>query len=745
MLDSIILRDVATYDSTGVEINDLKKINFIYGANGSGKTTLTKFVHDPENENYQDCSLTWKNNLPVETRVYNKDFRDRNFGKGKMDGIFTLGQATKEQIQAIELMQVELSKLKDEEITKNTSLEQHGEEEEEAEDDFKESIWQTAYKKYERDFKEAFTGYMQKEKFKDKILSEFPKTASQPETHNTLKEKAKTIFGKPPVSMQFITKMDFSRVLEIEKDKIWQKKIIGKSDVGIAGLIQMLNLNDWVNEGRSYLQEDETCPFCQQQTITKDFRKQLENYFDETFTHDTATAKACAEEYNRLAQNLLNHLFEIETREKANEETKLNIESFSALLKTLTSQFAANKELLNNKIKEPSRSIELVAVQAQLEGIEQLIIQCNAEIKKHNDIVDDFTNQRSKLVEAIWNFLIEENRVAIEAFNRKVANIQKLTGEIEKRLNELSVQHATLSNEIKEANKNVTSTQPSVDEINGILKSYGFLNFEIVPSKTEPNQYQIHRQDGTIAESTLSEGETTFITFLYFLQQAKGSTQRENITEERILVIDDPISSLDSNVLFIVSSLIKEIIKDIHKKKGPIKQLILLTHNVYFHKEVSFVKDKKGPNARERSFWVLRRNKNISSIQAFGTDNPILSSYELLWKELVNRDQNSGITIQNTMRRILEHYFKILGGHNDDKIIKSFENHEEQEICRSLICWLNDGSHGITDDIYVQRLDEIIDTYFDVFRKIFRQMGHEEHYNMMFRTPATEETAATNN
>lgn len=54
--------------------------------------------------------------------------------------------------------------------------------------------------------------------------------------------------------------------------------------------------------------------------------------------------------------------------------------------------------------------------------------------------------------------------------------------------------------------------------------------------------------------------------------------------EDRVLVIDDPVCSLDSTVLFIVSSLIKEMIKQIKSGVGNIKQLIVLTHNVYFIK-----------------------------------------------------------------------------------------------------------------------------------------------------------------
>jgi len=256
------------------------------------------------------------------------------------------------------------------------------------------------------------------------------------------------------------------------------------------------------------------------------------------------------------------------------------------------------------------------------------------------------------------------------------------------------------------------------------------LNFEIVPT-AEKGFYQIQREDGTIVEKTLSEGEITFITFLYFLQRAKGGITEETVNEERILVIDDPISSLDSNVLFIVSSLIKEIIKEIKESKGNIKQLILFTHNIYFHKEVSYEGlDRKGEKYR---FWILRKNIKHSTIQFYEDKNPIQSSYELLWHELREWDKNSGITIQNTMRRILENFFSIIGNRRDDFLINSFDNYEEKEICRSLLCWINEGSHTFNDDLFIEIPNETIEKYLKVFKEIFTQTDNKGHYNMMMQ------------
>lgn len=732
MLDSITIKNIATYDSTGIKIENLKKINFIYGANGCGKTTLSKFIHDSSNPIYATCNLGWKGGLPVNVLVYNKDFRDRNFGKGKIDGVFTLGEATKEEIEKIEKMQKDLAELKTKGIEKKASLDKQELTKLQEENEFKEVVWLDVYKENEIDFKDAFRGFLRKDTFKDKILYEYENNKESLLTFEQLKEKAQTIFNSTPTTISTITSIVFNNLLEIENDKIWKRKIVGKSDVAIAGLIQKLNLNDWVNEGRDYITEDEICPFCQQKTINENFKKQLEDYFDETFTQDIARVKDVSIEYNSNSQNLQNLLEQIESQEKEKSDSKLNIESFSASLKTLINQFAINKELLSNKAKEPSRSIELISTKEQLETIQKIIDGANIEIKTHNAIVNDYTNQRNRLVNSIWKYLIEGHHGTIDAFLKKQQGLSKGIEALQKQHKELREKYSELNKKIKEANKNVTSVQPSVDEINRILKSYGFLNFEIVPSPIEPNQYQILRQDGTTAESTLSEGEATFITFLYYLQLAKGSTQEDNITEERILIVDDPISSLDSNVLFVVSSLIKEIIKSIKNSVGTIKQMILLTHNVYFHKEVSFIDGRTSKNG-DTNFWIIRKNNNISSLQSYGMDSPIQSSYELLWKELKNTQKNSGITIQNTMRRIIENYFKILGKYADDDLIKSFDNHQEQEICRSLVCWINDGSHGLPDDLYIEQQEAILDKYLEVFKQIFVKMGHEEHYKMMYR------------
>ena len=103
----------------------------------------------------------------------------------------------------------------------------------------------------------------------------------------------------------------------------------------------------------------------------------------------------------------------------------------------------------------------------------------------------------------------------------------------------------------------------------------------------------------------------------------------------------------------------------------------------------------------------------------------------MLWQELKDKEKSSNITLQNTMRRIIENYFKILGNFSDDKLIDKFVEYEEKVICRSLISWINDGSHSVSDDLYVESQDDVIDKYIEVFEKIFKFTNHEGHFKMM--------------
>ena len=103
MIKTIKLKNCATYSSVGALIENCQKINFFYGPNGSGKSTISNFLREPNNAQYSDCEIVWENDTAIDVVVYNREFRSKNF-KENIAGVFTLGQATIEEIQALEKM-----------------------------------------------------------------------------------------------------------------------------------------------------------------------------------------------------------------------------------------------------------------------------------------------------------------------------------------------------------------------------------------------------------------------------------------------------------------------------------------------------------------------------------------------------------------------------------------------------------------------------------------------------------------
>ncbi|MGL2622646.1 ATP-binding protein [Helicobacter pylori] len=758
-ISQISLKKVATFDENGASFKDLNSINFIYGANGSGKTTTSRFLKNlAENgieDKFANSKIAWYNNESLKIEVYNKQFKEEQFRNSQVKGIFTLGKKTNENLEKIEsktksineekekkkknkesLQKLEQERKEKEKKKKNKeSLQKLEQERKEKEKDFTDSCWEKLYKKNEEDFKEILEGFKRKEKFKEKILKEFENdkyNQSEIVGLEKLKEKIEIVFGENQTELALLecnlTDFDF-----IENHSIWEQKVVGSGDAAIADLIKKLSNEDWVAWGREYIKENSICPFCQKETITEEFKKQLESYFDTNYQESTETIKKMKEDYTNKTDEVLERLDEIVETEQKNQQTKLNTEIFKRIIETLKSKINGNQQKMHDKSKEMSRSFELESTKNEIKEIRDLIDTANQQIAKHNEIIKNIKNQKKTCVEQTWKFLVNEFKSDIQEYNKKYCGLEKGISNLNEEIRENQEKIKKLENEIRELEKNMVSIKPIVNEINTLLKGYGFANFSLACTEDEKS-YRIQREDGQLVGETLSEGEVTFITFLYYYHLTKGSLKESDISKNKVLVIDDPISSLDSNILFIVSVLVKELMKETMKEtmkeKTNIKQIIILTHNTYFYKNITYdLKRYQG----KYSFWIINKDNNISKIKSY-KENPIKNSYELLWQEVKQAKENnaSWVSLQNVMRRIIEYYFRILGGfeHNHN-LSECFENIEEKQVCNSFISWFNDGSHGISDDLFVQSQDTSIETYLKVFEKIFKITGHEAHYKMM--------------
>lgn len=736
MITSFTIKKTATFNDVGVTINDLKKVNIIYGSNGSGKSTIGKVIADVNS--FDQSKIFWKNDRPLEILAYNKEFCKRNFLE-EMPGVFTLGEAGTAVVSELEKKNSELDDIKkNRERYKNEICKQTESRDNEFQT-FRESSWIDVFKKYEQWFSKAAIGAGTKDKFANKLVQTFKQEHSKCSSFDELKQRAKILFAPQPLKINQFTLIDNSKLSSIESDNIWTKIIVGKQDIDIANLILRLNNSDWINNGLKYIEKgSDICPFCQQHTINTDFRSKINSFFDEEFKQSVNIVKAKYNEYKKETQILIQSLDILSNSIRMQDNKFVDNNILYPILDALKATFDKNLERISLKQNEPSRIISLTDTSDLINSFNNELIKGNTSIKSHNNLVENITKEKSTLINEIWKFFAAEYDTRISAYTKQINNIDKAIENLSKQHNTAEDKYKTVKNEIISLENSVTSITPTINEINRLLKGYGFTNFQIQEDKDKKNYYQIVRENGIPAKSSLSEGETTFITFLYYMQLVKGSFNPDGITTDRVLVIDDPVSSLDSNVLFIVSTLLKDVFTDIHENKNAVKQVILLTHNVYFHKEISFL-DKHCKWRDNVKHCVLRKRNNISSIQDYGKDNPIKSSYELMWTELKSISQHSSIVVQNIMRRIIENYFFVLGGISPDVILKKFECPEERTLCRSLLSWVNDGSHSLPDDLFVEIPDEQLGNYQRVFKDIFYRMGQDAHYNMMMQIKDKED------
>ncbi|MFP6227187.1 ATP-binding protein [Helicobacter pylori] len=736
-ISQISLKKVATFDENGASFKDLNSINFIYGANGSGKTTTSSFLKNlAENgieDKFANSKIAWYNNESLKIEVYNKQFKEEQLRNSQVKGIFTLGKKTNENLEKIEIKKESINKENEKKIKNEASLQVLTQKKEKEEKDFADRCWEKLYKKNEEDFKETLEGFKRKEKFKEKILKEFKNdehNESEIVKLEKLKEKIGIVFSKNQTELVSL-ECNLTDFDSIENHSIWEQKVVGSGDVAIADLIKKLSNEDWVAWGREYIKENSICPFCQKETITEEFKKQLELYFDTSYQESTETIREKMEDYASRTARALERLDKIVETEQKNQQTKLKIESFKRIIETLKSKINGNQQKMHDKSKEMSRSFELESTKNEIKEIRDLIDTANQQIANHNEIIKDTKNQKKICVEQTWKFLVNEFKSDIQEYNKKYCGLEKGINNLEKAISENQEKIKKLENEIKELEKNMVSIKPIVNKINTLLKGYGFANFSLACTEDE-KCYRIQREDGQLVGETLSEGEVTFITFLYYYHLTKGSLKENDISKNKVLVIDDPVSSLDSNILFIVSVLVKDLIKETMEEKTNIKQVIILTHNTYFYKEIALEYDLKRYQGKY-SFWIIKKDNNVSKIKDY-KENPIKNSYELLWQEVKQAKENnaSWVSLQNVMRRIIEYYFRILGGfeHNHN-LSECFKDIGEQQMCNSFISWFNDGSHGISDDLFAQSQDTSIETYLKVFENIFKITGHEAHYKMM--------------
>ncbi len=531
---------------------------------------------------------------------------------------------------------------------------------------------------------------------------------------------------------------DLTGLAQIETDPIWAEPIEVSTASKLATLISLLGNGDWVDQGRKYLKEDQ-CPFCQQ-NLPHDFQYELNKLLEGNRKLKIERVDSLASSYalrlERLEQALSGVFDDAITR-----GTGLDL-----AWSKLHARMKENLTLMREKQTKPGEPVAIEAVvHSELTAALALLKE---KVSDFNQRILDRTAERAKIKTMFFQVLCADRAEAYaihasalaplkERFNTESDEAAKIEKQI--RTNDLLLQ------DLRRAQ---TGVDASVESINASLRDMGIGSFWIARREGDGHLYCLARPDDSDSSThTLSEGEKTLISFLYFIELIKGSHDETGAVDvtKTVVVIDDPISSLSQNFVYDVATIIQHQLVKPPIGVAKVKQVIVLTHNLFFfHELVLQLAGNTLANA-SRKCQMLRVLKNEHSAVLPLDPTTFMNDYDALWQVL--QDAKRGLVpvrvVPNTMRGILEQFFTFTTGMEDfDKALEKMTIVDRSQKFKALQRFLNRGSHK--DGINGPPVDWSqydVAYYLDKLRALLTACGNEDHYLRKMGEPEEESDA----
>ena len=736
MITKISIKKTASYGDVPAVLETTKKVNLIYGINGAGKTVFSSFLANKSDGNFFDCLIEGLNGEKI--LVYNQHFIEENFyQKDIQKGIFTLSSENKEAEEkmkkATEKIQELNLKLKDEEKNNGfeINLDNKKNEIQNLLEKSKEKTWEikSKYSGGDRILEFCLEGKKGSQDLLFEHIKKIQKTQEKPKkTIEELKKEAEATQG---VNVKIYSEGEIKEIefdfSEIEKINIFSEVIVGNENLQIAGLIKELNNADWVKQGFDYIEkpekkedseelENKRCPFCQEETISNELYKQIEDYFDESYQNKITKLKELDSKYFDAWQKVKNK----ETEFLENDFIKNKEIEFKLLYKNFIGKLSSNWSKINEKIKTPSKIVNLESTISEKNDLNVFLNGIIQDIKSHNLKITNKQKTKKEIIDIFWEIMRWDYNSMIDEYNSKTKIFEEEKKEIENKISESNIQINGQKEIIRSAQKEIINIDNAINNINDELKFLGTEGFKI--EKEGEDSYKIKRDnDDNPQFKTLSEGEKTIISFLYFLELCKGKESKEEVVVEKIIVIDDPISSLSHIYVFNITHLIRKTFFT-----DEYKQIFILTHSLYFFHELLF----KSKQLDKKLFRIIKGNDSKSNILEM-KQGEIQNDYQAYWQVLKDHDggKSSNALLANSMRNILEHFFGFI---NNDAFQEITEKIEKEEKYKFFIRYINKESHSDLNTISDTK--EIDPTIFkEAFKKIFIDSGYEPHYNKMMQ------------
>lgn len=512
----------------------------------------------------------------------------------------------------------------------------------------------------------------------------------------------------------------FEKEFNLEKVKNDAINLLSK-EVKPSIILERINtpiVEDWVLKGIHIHKKNhmENCSFCGSK-LENTTLEDLDAYFNKEVL-----------EFQKEIQNLIlhveNYMNELKALFKGLRDSSLFYSDLSIIYKDELSKFKGDitesglwlkdlRDRLDHKLKNLFISIDSNVSEAPKKlifiNLEKIIEEHNLRSSQFNESIE--AEKNSLTLQAFFEYIVkneyDSNIKQLDLYSKKIDEARKKEREIDERKNAFSAA-------IDKLRKKKVSEVSGIGIVNDYLEHFFAINHLRLIDYDNGSSFKVERS-GELAHH-LSEGECSLISFCYFMAKLK---ELENL-KETIIWIDDPISSLDSNHIFYIFSLIenelaKPIIIPNKPKEYKYKQLFISTHNLDFLKYLHRIsqpiikKDQivqacnhapqctKKVDSNECLYFILERSIDKSLLKPmpkymknFSTEYNYLFSKILMVATIPLSDLNEDYVYSfgNNLRKFLEAhlYFKYPTNKisDEDKLLKFISDPKITTICQRI-------------------------------------------------------------
>ncbi|PPD22584.1 MAG: hypothetical protein CTY22_00375 [Methylomonas sp.] len=620
------------------ELHPFAQFNVIYGWNGSGKTTLSWLLSLVEKKTALlegDAALEIDGTTKVagsafasaqlpQVRVFNRDFISATLSQtGGIAPIYFLGEDSIEKQARVEQLKKELATT---DIALRTAQAEKTKAESKLDDFCKDKaklikeLLTTAnsqsYNNYDkRNFRRTVEA-MDAQRVAAATLSDEQKAQLHSQKNAQPKPQVDKVVA-PSIELDALTS---------EVDTLVGRSVVAQTLDELTGNAK---LAAWVQEGlhlHSGEHASDTCRFCQQ-PLQGARRAALEAHFNDAFAGFQKDLSALLSKLKAAKQTAAS--LSLPDASRFYEALVPEVPPACVMVLTAQSETQAALDALIARVEaKRDQPFAPTATQAQAtarpSSITDSVAAFNGIVEKHNRISAEFTasvDSACKKLEA--SYVAEAHAEFVQLSDAVTAATTELDG--------IRGTQAATQTQINELERAILEHRRPADELTAELCAY--LGRDELRFEVKGTGYALTRSGQYVAH--LSDGERTAIAFLYFL---KSLQDRTFDLKNGIVVIDDPVSSLDDNALFSAFGYMKDRTKDAG-------QLFILTHSFSFFRLVKNWfhhlpgQRKKKIEDRPGRFFLLRtrRHADGSRTSELGHLDPLLEEYESEYQYLFKR------------------------------------------------------------------------------------------------------------